>query len=304
MHPDGGPLPDSEHPRLRVAIAGASGFVGRALRKKLAARFEVIGLTRRPSSSATTEPDSDGVEWRQCDLFDPESIEKAIAWADVVIYLVHSMSPQSRLTQARFDDLDLLLADNMRRAMDVAGTRHVVFLGGLGADQDPSILSRHLVSRQEVGAVLGGGNARLTELRAGLEDAERARDKAIADGGHTKNGGGEGRGDVCAGRAVARRVPGRVVACAGGAVRLAAVRATVRQRVRITLRVRSDTMWVLITPREARAVAWTWHGGEGRPPHCRRRVAAGARRWARGWCERACSLHPVRFFRALSLVFL
>ncbi|RPG13624.1 MAG: NAD-dependent epimerase/dehydratase family protein [Phycisphaera sp. TMED9] len=168
MHPDGGPLPDSEHPRLRVAIAGASGFVGRALRKKLAARFEVIGLTRRPSSSATTEPDSDGVEWRQCDLFDPESIEKAIAGADVVIYLVHSMSPQSRLTQARFDDLDLLLADNMRRAMDVAGTRHVVFLGGLGADQDPSILSRHLVSRQEVGAVLGGGNARLTELRAGL----------------------------------------------------------------------------------------------------------------------------------------
>ena len=161
-------LPDPEKPRLRVAIAGARGFVGRALRKRLAARFDLIGLTRRPPNSEATSTDADGVEWRQCDLFDPESIERAISGADVVVYLVHSMSPQSRLTQARFDDLDLLLADNVRRAMDAAGTRHVVFLGGLGADQDSSILSRHLISRKEVGAVLGAGSARLTELRAGL----------------------------------------------------------------------------------------------------------------------------------------
>ena len=166
--PHGDFLPDPQKPRLRVAIAGASGFVGRALLKKLAARFDLIALTRRPSNSANGELDDDGVEWRRCDLFDPESIAHAIRGTDAVIYLVHSMSPQSRLTQARFDDLDLLLADNMRRAMDTAGTRHVIFLGGLGADQDPSILSRHLVSRQEVGAVLGGGHAQLTELRAGL----------------------------------------------------------------------------------------------------------------------------------------
>ena len=84
-------LPDSEKPRLRIAIAGASGFLGRALRKRLAARFDLIGLTRRPSNSGAT--DADGVEWRKCDLFDPESTKRAISGADVVVYLVHSMSP-------------------------------------------------------------------------------------------------------------------------------------------------------------------------------------------------------------------
>jgi uncharacterized protein YbjT (DUF2867 family) len=161
-------VPEDSTTRTRIAIAGASGFVGRALRRRLADRFDVVALTRRPSSDASIATDGDGVEWRQCDLFDPESIATAIKDVDVVIYLVHSMSPQSRLTQARFDDLDLVLADNMRRAMDAAGTSHIVFLGGLGAHQDESVLSRHLVSRQEVGVVLGSGRATITELRAGL----------------------------------------------------------------------------------------------------------------------------------------
>ena len=161
-------MTDETTRRTRIAIAGASGFVGRALRRRLADRFDLIALTRRPSNDASIATDEDGVEWRQCDLFDPASIASAIEGVDVVIYLVHSMSPQSRLTQARFDELDLVLADNMRRAMDAAGTSHIVFLGGLGAHQDESILSRHLVSRQEVGAVLGSGRATITELRAGL----------------------------------------------------------------------------------------------------------------------------------------
>ncbi len=154
--------------RVRIAIAGASGFVGRALRRRLADRFDVVALTRRPSNDAEISTDEDGVEWRQCDLFDPASIATAVEGVDLVIYLVHSMSPQSRLTQARFDDLDLVLADNMRRAMDAVGISHIVFLGGLGAHLDEALLSRHLVSRQEVGAVLGSGRAAITELRAGL----------------------------------------------------------------------------------------------------------------------------------------
>ena len=162
--------PPTETPRrpMRVAIAGASGFVGLALRQRLAGSFDLVALTRRLSNPSSVTIDADGVEWRQCDLFDPDSIATAIDGVDLVIYLVHSMSPQSRLTQARFDDLDLVLADNMRRAMNRAGTSHIVFLGGLGAHQEPSMLSRHLVSRQEVGVVLGGGDAELTELRAGL----------------------------------------------------------------------------------------------------------------------------------------
>ena len=159
-------FPGSRRPR--VAIAGASGFVGRALRRELKDRFDIIALTRRASSPDRPEPDADGVSWRTCDLFDDRSLSEAFVDVDIVIYLVHSMSPQSRLTQASFSDLDLVLAHNVRRAADRAGVGRIVFLGGLDADLDEAKLSPHLASRREVGIVLKGGEAGFTELRAGL----------------------------------------------------------------------------------------------------------------------------------------
>lgn len=35
---------------------------------------------------------------------------------DTAIYLVHSMMPSAKLTQANFEDMDALLADNFGRA--------------------------------------------------------------------------------------------------------------------------------------------------------------------------------------------
>ncbi len=171
------PERDSEHDRgttgrdskrLRVAIAGASGFVGRAIRRELKDDFDIVALTRRASASSRNETDSEGVVWRTCDLFDDQSVSDAFTDVDIVIYLVHSMSPQSRLTQGGFIDLDLVLAHNVRRAADRAGVRRIVFLGGLDSDLDESRLSPHLASRREVGIVLKSGRAAFTELRAGL----------------------------------------------------------------------------------------------------------------------------------------
>ena len=154
--------------RIKVAIAGASGFVGRALRRELRDHFDLVALTRRASTPQSNEPDSDGVVWRTCDLFDDQSVTAAFADVDIVIYLVHSMSPQSRLTQGGFTDLDLVLAHNVSRAADRAGVRRIIFLGGLDADLDESRLSPHLASRREVGIVLDSARADFTELRAGL----------------------------------------------------------------------------------------------------------------------------------------
>lgn len=153
--------------RKRVAIAGASGFVGRALRRSLSDDYELIALTRSLSGAGDRQ-ESSGVTWRQCDLFDVEEIKTALEGVDVVIYLVHSMSPQSRLTQARFEDLDLLLADNMRIACESTGVQHVLYLGGLTSAIEEKKLSRHLQSRHEVGLVLGSGQSRLTQLGAGV----------------------------------------------------------------------------------------------------------------------------------------
>jgi len=149
--------------RTRVAIAGASGFVGRALLSALSPSHDVIALGRRASAEKTTP----GLEWRACDLFNLRDAERALAGADVAIYLVHSMMPSAQLTQGRFDDLDLICADNFARAAEANGVRHIIYLGGL-LPSSGSSLSRHLESRFEVERTLASRGVPVTTLRAGL----------------------------------------------------------------------------------------------------------------------------------------
>ncbi len=147
----------------RVAIAGASGFVGRALLRALSPLRQVIALARKTEGQEALP----GVEWRACDLFNLREAERALSGADTAVYLVHSMMPTARLTQGSFDDLDLICADNFARAAAEAGVRHIVYLGGLLPKTNEK-LSRHLESRFEVEQALGSYGVPVTTLRAGL----------------------------------------------------------------------------------------------------------------------------------------
>lgn len=146
--------------RRRVAIAGASGFVGRAVARTLRDRFDVIGIAR-----SVPKDHADFVEFRSADLFNLRESEAALAGADVAVYLVHSMLPSARLTQGVFADFDLLCADNFARAAAKAGVRQIVYLGGLIPE---GALSPHLASRREVEQTLGAHGVPVTVLRAGL----------------------------------------------------------------------------------------------------------------------------------------
>jgi len=145
-----------------VVIAGATGFIGRALVEELAGEYRVIGLTRRPCPSGCC-PVS---EWRHCDLFSLFECERALAGAEAAFYLVHSMLPSARLTQGNFQDMDLISADNFARAAAQVGIKQIIYLGGLipkGVD-----LSRHIQSRREVEQTLGAHGVPVTTLRAGI----------------------------------------------------------------------------------------------------------------------------------------
>ena len=150
---------------MKVAVAGATGFVGRSLLPRLAEKHQVIALGRQARGG--DDAGRGGVVWRRCDLFSLRDSEAALEGVDTAVYLVHSMLPSARLTQARFDDIDLLLADNFGRAAASQGVRRIVYLGGL-VPSDEQEISRHLASRQEVEAALGGSGVPVTALRAGL----------------------------------------------------------------------------------------------------------------------------------------
>lgn len=149
------------HDRPCVVVGGGSGFIGLELGAKLAERFEVVGLSRSERA-----PDASFREWRKADLFNLREAEEGLRGARFAIYLVHSMLPSARLTQASFEDLDLICADNFARAAKRAGVEQIVYLGGLVPETEE--LSPHLASRLEVEKTLGSYGVPVTTLRAGL----------------------------------------------------------------------------------------------------------------------------------------
>jgi uncharacterized protein YbjT (DUF2867 family) len=140
---------------MKVLVAGASGFVGRRLCPELVnAGHEVRAMTRHPDSY-----DGAGTPV-QADVNDADSLATAAQGCEAAYYLVHS------LDSADFAKSDAAGATAFSAAAADAGLQRIVYLGGLGDDDD--VLSEHLKSRREVESLLGAGGVPVTTLRAGI----------------------------------------------------------------------------------------------------------------------------------------
>ena len=153
---------DQNNGKKTVAIAGASGFIGKWFIEVFQEKYDIVALSRRP----VKEPNVN-VEWRTVDLYSLGSITDALRGVDVAIYLVHSMTPSSSLNQAKFEDTDLLLADNFQKAAAENKLDQIIYVGGI-LPKDKHKWSRHLISRYEVEQTLGSGDVPLTGIRAGI----------------------------------------------------------------------------------------------------------------------------------------
>ena len=149
--------------RKRLALAGATGYIGHNLLNELKKKYDVIALSR----NGDDKDDESHVEWRSCDLFSLHDTIDGLKGADIAIYLVHSMMPSAKLTQGSFEDMDLILADNYARAAKENGIQQIVYLSGI-IPEETEDLSRHLKSRLEVERVLGAYGTPVTTIRAAL----------------------------------------------------------------------------------------------------------------------------------------
>ncbi|MFY4811145.1 NAD(P)H-binding protein [Haloarcula sp. AONF1] len=143
---------------MHVLVTGATGFVGSHLVPALlAAGHSVRALVRDPSGYDSP----DGVDVVTGDLLDAGSFDAGLDGVDIAYYLVHSMRAGSD-----YAERDRRAARNFRRAADEAGVDRVVYLGGLGEDDET--LSEHLRSRREVEFILRDGEYDLTTFRAAI----------------------------------------------------------------------------------------------------------------------------------------
>ncbi|MDX2343998.1 MAG: SDR family oxidoreductase [Acidimicrobiia bacterium] len=147
---------------MKVLVTGATGYIGgRLVPRLLDGGHEVRCMTRDPDR-LTLDPWRDQVEVVAADAFEPASLDTALDGCDAAFFLIHAMkgSPKSYAEQGR------LAAANFRDAADRVGLGRIVYLGGLGSQDDQ--LSEHLASRQEVGEVLAMGDTPVIELRAAV----------------------------------------------------------------------------------------------------------------------------------------
>lgn len=140
---------------LTVLVTGATGFVGRRLVPVLVeSGLTVRAMTRRPTSYDGPGTAVGG------DVHDRASLTEPLDGVDVAIYLVHSLDDPD------FERKDAEAARTFGRAAAAAGVQQIVYLGGLGAEDEH--LSAHLRSRREVEGLLGEAGVPVTVLRAAI----------------------------------------------------------------------------------------------------------------------------------------
>lgn len=146
-----------------VLIAGATGFVGRALASRLRTQGrQVRALVRAPARAGALR--LAGVETFPGDLVSGRGLDEALRGVPVAYYLVHSMG--SAGPGSPFAEMDRTAARNFVGAASRAGLDRIIYVGGLG-DEAP-LRSEHLESRREVGRILQSGRPSLTTLRAAI----------------------------------------------------------------------------------------------------------------------------------------
>src|SRR6185295_19249035 len=96
------------------------------------------------------------------DVLDCASLEGAMRGIHTAYYLVHLMS-----NSKDFQKDDRQAAINFAQAARIANVQRLVYLGGLGDDDDPK-LSPHLRSRHEVGKILRDSRVETIEFRASM----------------------------------------------------------------------------------------------------------------------------------------
>jgi uncharacterized protein YbjT (DUF2867 family) len=142
-----------------ILLTGATGYVGGRLLKALESDGRRVRcLARRPEFLRSRVATS--TEIVQGDVFNEASLRNALVGVHTAYYLIHSMA-----SVGDFREKDRRAAMGFAAAAREAGVRRIIYLGGLGGDEE---LSKHLASRQEVDLIFRESGVPTLTFRASI----------------------------------------------------------------------------------------------------------------------------------------
>ncbi len=144
-----------------IAIIGANGYIGHNLIKKLIenTKYSVVAL----SLTAESMPyEHERLTKHNVDVFDTENLNRYLKNCDVAYYLIHMMSQK----KIDFAEAEFKAADSFCLAVKNSNIKRVIYLGGLGSDNDN--LSKHLASRHKTGQIMRSKLPQVIEFRASM----------------------------------------------------------------------------------------------------------------------------------------
>jgi len=146
---------------MKILLTGVTGYIAQRLLPVLLDNgHEVVCCVRDKSRFVNNYP-TNNLTVIEVDFLKKESLQNIPSDIDIAYYLIHSMSTQT----GDFESMEQICATNFRQCMQETKVQQVIYLSGIVNDTN---LSKHLLSRKNVEAILSGSNFALTTLRAGI----------------------------------------------------------------------------------------------------------------------------------------
>ena len=146
---------------MKILLTGVTGYIAQRLLPVLLDNgHEVVCCVRDKSRFVINYP-ANTITVIEVDFLKQDSLQQIPTDIDIAYYLIHSMSTQT----GDFENMEQICATNFKQRMQQTKVQQVIYLSGIVNDTN---LSKHLLSRKNVEAILSCSSYALTTLRAGI----------------------------------------------------------------------------------------------------------------------------------------